>query len=218
MIDNSNLNPLSIAEVIRLPKEDALEKFKEYSAAVKRSHSAMDRLMVQTFRALSKGLGVINVLEAIKKAGVTEDYKPKLAIMRADQPMVHFHRASAGAGRYSFSERYYLTRNSRKAQNARLQFVIPENTFPCSPGHSQWPGDYWWALHAPVPPIPPAHRPADAYSKYCILWEVEKWEAKAPPADPMLLRPLGQSGLYVVLAHWDLTPIERMVLGGLLGQ
>lgn len=155
---DDQLNPLSTAEVFTLPKEEALEKFKEYSASVKRSHSAMDRLMVQTFRALSKGLGVINVPEAIKKAGVTEDYKPKLAIMRADQPIVHFHRASAGAGRYSFSERYYLSRNSRKARAARLQFVVPEHTFPAPPRDARWPNDYWWTLSAPVPPIPPAHR------------------------------------------------------------
>jgi hypothetical protein len=32
----------------------------------------------------------------------------------------------------------------------------------------------------------------------------------------MLLKPLGHSDLYAVVAHWDLTEIERMVLGAML--
>jgi hypothetical protein len=60
-----------------------------------------------------------------------------------------------------------------------------------------------------VPPIPPRFRPGQP-DRYHILWEAE-W-AKVPPRDPALLRALGD-GLYVVLAVWDLTELERAVLG-----
>lgn len=44
-----------------------------------------------------------------------------------------------------------------------------------------------------------------------ILWEAE-WQA-VPPKDPALLRHLG-GDLYAVVAVWDLTELERAVLGG----
>jgi len=207
-------NPLSQINVVSVPKEEALAQFIKYSDAVKRSNSAQDRIMARVYKAISEGLGVINLIDAIKKAGVDEKtWLPRLAVMRADQEEVFFRRAGT-AGFYSFSDRYYISRRNRKAQNARLQFYMPEGTFPELQGR-RVPIGYYWTQRAPVPPIPPEARPADAYSKYCILWEVSEWKAIAPPDDPMLLRPVG-AGLYVVCAHWDLTEIEKMVLGGLL--
>jgi hypothetical protein len=51
---------------------------------------------------------------------------------------------------------------------------------------------------------------------------VEKWESlpkpQRPPGDPMLLKPLAQTGLYAVMAHWNLTDIEKMVLGAMYGN
>ncbi|WP_417382176.1 hypothetical protein [Gimesia sp.] len=44
--------------------------------------------------------------------------------------------------------------------------------------------------------------------RYALPWETE-WETIS--VDPMLLKHLGKS-LYVVLAHWDLTPLEQAVL------
>jgi hypothetical protein len=49
------------------------------------------------------------------------------------------------------------------------------------------------------------------------LWEVNQWSPARPPDDPVLLSPLG-GDLYAVLAHWDLTEIEKMVLGAILGS
>jgi hypothetical protein len=60
-----------------------------------------------------------------------------------------------------------------------------------------------------VPLIPPRLRPAGDLSNYHILWEAN-WQA--PPTDPLLLRHLS-GPLYAVLACWDLTPIERAVMG-----
>lgn len=47
-------------------------------------------------------------------------------------------------------------------------------------------------------------------AKYHILWEAE-W-APIPPRDPMLLRRIGEADLWVVVAHWDLTEVERAAL------
>ena len=47
--------------------------------------------------------------------------------------------------------------------------------------------------------------------RYFILWEAD-WQRRAP-VDPALLRPVG-GDLYVVVATWDLTDLERAVLNG----
>lgn len=201
-----------------MPKDEALKSFHVYREAVQRSRSAADRSIMQAYKALSEGLGVLNLAAVMKQAGVDPvTWKPRLAIMRADMPQVFFKRGNSGSGYFSFSNRYYLQRRNKSVATARQQFVLPQETFASPKPFSARPNDYHHVQVAPVPPIPPQFRPADAYSKYCILWEVNEWTALAPPDDPMLLKPIG-AGLYAVVAHWDLSPIEKIVLGGLLGQ
>lgn len=219
-------SPLRTADVLTMPRAEALDKFKEYSAAVRRSQFAADRLLARTYRALADGHGVLNVPEAMRKAGVHAEttHLPKLAIMRADYEFAYFSRMGGGGGLFSFSERFYLSRRSRKGQAARQQFEFGREVFPEVEWDVRKTLVYYWSVwRAPLPIIPPRFRPADALSKYCLLWEVApngwtRTERPQPPSDPMLLRPLGQTGLYIVVAHWDLTPVERMILGGLLGS
>ena len=216
------LGILNSAEVFTIPKEEAVEKFKEYGAAVKRSRSAADKLLAQTFKALSEGFGVININEAIMKGGVNQDTSlPFLAVSRADEPVVWFQR-SGNRGCFFGANQQLTMRRNKAQQQARRQWEVPEGMLASwhalfAPGHvPNRPEGYWRPHRAPVPTIPPQFRPADAKSKYLIMWEVEKWEMVVP-VDPMLLRPLA-GGLAVVVAHWDLSPVERMVLGSLLGQ
>jgi len=207
--------------IVTMPKEEALAKFESYRDAVRVSRAAADRMMMKAFRALSEGKGVLDLKQALAKGGAFEDgVLPKLAVMRADQERVYFRRDGLG-GFYSNNERYYLRDVLKKAQAARIQFSLPQRSLPVlsfanDPHNERWHKSI--SIHsAPVPPIPPEHRPSDAYSKYCILWEVGEWTPHTPPGDPILLQPIG-GDLYAVLAHWDLTEVERMVLGAILGS
>lgn len=82
-------------------------------------------------------------------------------------------------------------------------------------------GNRWWrqgAWQAMVPIVPPQHRPAAAttLASHLVLWEVENWtwtQPPLPPGDPALLRHVG-GDIYAVLATWDLTELERLVLSG----
>ncbi|MCI0363417.1 MAG: hypothetical protein L0219_06010 [Phycisphaerales bacterium] len=203
--------------IATMPKDEAIEKFREYQSAVKRSRGAADRLMARAYKALAEGYGILNLKEALTTAGVnTETWLPKLAAMRADQPLVYFQRGWEGEGFYSYTRGRYLNRRNKGAQAQRLQFHAPPGTLPEAPWDKQ-PRNYRWLHLAPVPPIPPQFRPADALSKYVILWEVSKWDPVLPPEDPILLKPISRE-LYAVLAHWALTPIEQIVLKSILGQ
>jgi hypothetical protein len=64
-----------------------------------------------------------------------------------------------------------------------------------------------------VPTVPPDLRPAGGLGGYHILWEVESWQAAQPPRDPALLKWIG-GDLWAVLAVWDLTELERLILKG----
>jgi hypothetical protein len=72
-------------------------------------------------------------------------------------------------------------------------------------GRDQWRGS------TVVPLVPPRHRPKRHRLSRChILWEVESWTPE-PPVDPALIRHI-RGDLWSVLAVWDLTELERMVL------
>jgi hypothetical protein len=61
-----------------------------------------------------------------------------------------------------------------------------------------------------VPPIPPRFRP-EALDDYFTLFEAE-WQPM-PPVDPILLKRIGQT-MFVIVAQWNLTAVERAVLEG----
>lgn len=68
---------------------------------------------------------------------------------------------------------------------------------------------------ATVPEIPFHLRPNGDAENYFILWEVEKWEElwRRPitPGDPLLLERIAHP-IYVVVAQWDLTELEKRIL------
>lgn len=60
-------------------------------------------------------------------------------------------------------------------------------------------------------PLIPVHlRPRHALDNYHVLWEAE-W-SRVVPRDPYLLRRIGNADLWLVLAAWDLTEVERAAL------
>jgi len=61
-----------------------------------------------------------------------------------------------------------------------------------------------------VPLIPVHLRPKRGLANYHILWEAE-WR-RLPPVDPLLIRRLGKGDLWVVVAAWDLTEVERAAI------
>jgi hypothetical protein len=217
---------IDAAEVVTLNKDDALEKFNEYKAALRISRSQHDRMMKAVYGALSEGLGIINPRAAIIKAGVESiNFHPKLAISRADHDTVFFRRNHwVNEAFFSSSERYFLAHSNKAAQAKRDQFAFGVGQLPRSDELWGKSGNlYTQTVKATVPIIPPEHRPTTRHlGDYSILWEVEKWEAlprpQRAPGDPMLLKPLAQTGLYAVMAHWDLTEIEKMVLGAMYGN
>ncbi len=191
-------------------KEAAKAARDAYMEAARRSRSAMDRALAQSYKAIAEGSCLVDIEATMRETPVHDNGLPKLAIVRADfkQVFLKLHHDGSGvmAGTQEFAEGY---RVKTRAGTARIEF--PEKTFERVNQETGERYPWSWECHrAPVPLIPPQFRPADAYANYHILWEVETW-ARVAPRDPLLLRKVtGQ--IYAIVAQWNLTELERLIM------
>lgn len=155
----------------------------------------LDREIQRVYQLLAQGRVVIKALESIAAAGLGEDHRPRLAIIRADAGRCFV----AQSGRQvRFSSKWWARDSARKSY-----VDLPPGAF----------GDRRVASGEAIVPLVPLHlRPKRGLANYHILFEAV-WKP-VPPSDPLLLRRIGVSDLWVVLAAWDLTEIEKAVLAG----
>ena len=118
-----------------------------------------------------------------------------LAIARADWPRVICH-GSQSAFRF-------MARTWGRGPTSKID--VPASTFAAAAVRDPWHIN----CSAQVPSIPPQFRPAGKLLRYHVIFEAE-WDHR-PPVDPLLVQRL-RGPFCVVLAAWDLTPLEQAVL------
>jgi hypothetical protein len=166
----------------------------EEKAVVERI-DAEDRATVEMLKVLAEGRQILDVVESMRLAGCKPDGTPVLAIARADQEWCYC--------RSCHPDLLFGPRNHKRAHK-RLTAVIPKSALPgCKVGSASL-----YEIRAVVPTIPPHLRPAASLRHFHILWEAD-WQAV--PRDPILLRRI-RGHQYAVIAQWDLTEVERLVL------
>lgn len=171
------------------------------------------------YEALAAGTPILNLSQAVQSGGFFDDWRPKLAVARADRSEVYFRwRANASTAVFSTQADQYreppqgslLVRTvdlGRKNERKRRYFN--------GTGVEQF-YDIDVDGYALVPMVPADVRPKTGQlAEWLVLWEVTQWyerpKSMKSPVDPLLLKPIGGE-LYAVLAQWDLTPIERAVM------
>ena len=155
----------------------------------------------RTYQLIAQGRVLIKAIHSIIAAGLNEEHLPKLAIVRADAPLCYWV-PGAGGGEFTMDGRSW-----RQGRHHSRFVRIPEGSWPqVARGR--------WRYQAQTPLVPVHIRPKRGLQNYHILFEAE-WR-RAPPVDPVLVRRIGQSDLWVVMAAWDLTEIERAVLASRL--
>lgn len=191
---------------IEMDKAEARERFLEYKRAVDERHTEEDAAVMRGYRELAKGKQLVHIVDTVRAGGLDDDGRPRLAVCRADEQWCRLSMNPDGSltfiGRKVSEEQYRIDHRSTKRRVS-----LPSKTF--EELRYEY-GSYWGNVRAMVPMVPPALRPAHHLRNYHILWEAT-WEA-APPVDPALLKHVG-GYLYAVIQVWDLTDLERAVLG-----
>src|SRR5262245_9547583 len=151
----------------------------------------IDREIGRAYQLLAQGKLIIRAYDSIKAAGLNNEGRPVLALARADWKQCE---CVASYGTVDGWIQFRATWRDKKG------YLLP--TDPCWRGAKRG---------LTIPPIIPLNvRPKRGLQNYAILWEAE-WQP-VPPHDPLLLRRIGKSDLWLVVAQWDLTEIEQAVL------
>lgn len=181
---------------IEMGEQAARQAFVDYRRAFQAEQRHEDEVLMRGYREIAKGKRVIVLRETISAGGVDRSHRPKLAVARADWQKVFLTQERNGS--LTFASRDSWRRTAGEVNLGRG--TVPQLTI----------GSWTQRASSPVPIVPPTYRPRWAMHNYHILFEA-RW-TDLPKPDPALLKSLG-GGLYAVLAVWDMTPLERAVLG-----
>jgi hypothetical protein len=219
-------------QTVEIPRAQAREAAAEYTRAAKRMASGPARTefeeIARAYRLAARDeTPMIALTPTIVKGGTCvrtvisgtnrRNYLlPNLAACRADAAFVYTLGIQRD-GKIELIDSLHRRPNYRKGRlDLELGIELPSDF---RAGETLASGNSWWkqsAWSAMVPIVPPKHRPAQAttLASYLVLWEVEEWawtKVPQPPGDPALLRRVG-GDIYAVIATWDLTELEKLVL------
>lgn len=192
---------------------EAQEKWREYTKACKDNPGdEFLQDMKALYNQLKCGRKVIDINKVMKRGGTFDTGEPRLAILRADYDVVYLNYDKDG----TVTMKIWNDWGFRKTIDFRFRDIFPALDDELCDFRKNWEGktfrkDY---IHRKTiaPKIPASLRPKGRLSNYWILWEVEEWKP-VPPIDPYLLRRLTPN-MFVVVAGWNLTELERAAIAG----
>ena len=186
-------------ETIRFDPNEARELWRKYLAH-RHYSKPIDQEIASIYKTIAQGRTVIRALASIAAAGMHSGGPyhnlPKLAIAPAEAERVIWQPGRP-------AHRFQTQRWARSNEARRCRVEIPAAMLPGI-------GSNWPRGKALIPQIPLHLRPKRGLANYHIIWEAE-WKP-IPPGDPLLLRRIGEGDAWLVVAAWDLTPIEKAAL------
>ena len=204
---------------IEMPRGQARQKWEEYRDGCKdHPDNQFYKDMKKIYHALGQGRKLTDINKVIKKGGLNHQLMPRLSIARADSELSICQYNDNG------DLQFYSGHHRRWSDGALKRDIFVQGQFPeLEEKHKSTYNDRAWdnvyrhnrRLSTTLPEIPPSVYPKGKLDNYYILWEVEEWaEVPEPPGDPWLLHRLEPGNMFVVLAGWDLTELERTVVAG----
>lgn len=197
------------AQTITMPAEEAKERLKAYRRQLHRKADAEFEAIAAGYEELAKGRRLIDVETALQACPRDAKGRPRLAIARSDRREVRYWRRTGEDvfGADAFASAWSNAGRGSSSLRRRFRVPLPSSQPSIEDGYAM------------VPLVPPDALEAagnPSLRKCYTLWEVEQWQEKTrvlPDRDPFLMQHLG-GPLYVVLAEWNLTDLERAVMTG----
>lgn len=190
---------------IEITKSQALQKLESYREQLRRRADGEYEAAVKGYEALAAGKILIDLVEVFRDVPTDDKDRPMLAIARADRRQVQFEWSQRNQFRFDARSQYSAGR--------------PGPTLVVSVDAGRQCKVQTWLSrgYALIPMVPADVRPNVDLKKCHVLWEVPVWADNrirtTPPTDPYLVQHLAGS-LYVVLAEWELTELERAITRG----
>jgi hypothetical protein len=191
---------------IRIDPDEAKARLDEYRQLVYENRTVEDEAITAGYRAAVRGLPVISLRRTFAAAGFHDDGLPRLAILNADATTC-FAQWDGHDLLFSDHDRWGVNQGALvNKHSVRVQVAGDDMPQPVQGVSRRRRGQ------TIVPVVPPRFRPRtrSRLARRHILWEVDHWEP-VPPEDPALLRHI-RGDLWAVLATWNLTELERLVL------
>lgn len=202
-------------DTIDMTVEEAEEAYKKYAELVKEREEKSLEILKQASYHLSQGRKVLNIYDSILRGGVDENKEPKLAIGRADWGTVFFTKHRGKSGAFGSAR---VGSNWGKVDSVRLPINYFDEEWEIEDSTKSWSEPKRPTIKSAIPLIPAELMPKGKLNNYYILFEVGRWEEdlsrRRVGDDPLLLRRLSEN-MFVVLAMWDVSPLEKAVLEGL---
>jgi hypothetical protein len=193
---------------VEIARKRARDLYRAYKGHAHHSKPVDDECR-RAYQLLAQGRLIIKAIESVGLAGVKTEGAdagfPKLALCRADALSCKINMNQNGSATMHAGDTEPRSRErwGSGIYQSRNVFSFPIGTFTQTK-QQRWRGEA-------LLPTPPVHlRPKRGLANYHVLWEAE-W-TKSVPHDPMLLRRIGRADLWLVVASWELTEVERAVL------
>ncbi len=195
-------------ETFALDRKEAQRLWKEYVVACKDNpNDKFTSDMKKVYNQLKSGRKIIDIYEVFRRSGINFSGQPRLAIAKTTTKSVKCHYYKDGE--VVFISKYSSTWGDswREADAIRIKKIFPSIPKEKTPQYESK-----IKMEAPVPAIPASVRPKKNIDNLYILWEVDEWKP-IPPRDPHLLRRITEN-MFVIVAGWKLTDLERAVMKG----
>lgn len=194
-------------ETFGASKEEANRLWKDYVEACK--NNPKDKFlqdMKKVYNQLRQGRKVVDINTVFQRSGLTFNGEPRLAIALATEKKVICIYQQDG------TVKFLNTHAQSWDTSVHKKDVVIKGIFPEIPKEKVPQFRRELTLETVVPKIPASIRPGGNLENYYVLWEVDEWKM-IPPRDPYLLRRINNN-VFVVVAGWDLSELERAVMKG----
>ena len=182
-----------------IDRAKAATMYKEYHEGCKRfpAHKGF-KIMKSTLKAIEEGNSIIDLSQVIQNSGTFKDTGyPRIAIAPIEETECIARLFKGGSITYGLWERNHWNRYFKGF--IKIRDILDKRKSPA-------------LIVTQAPDVPPSLMP-NSTKGYYKLWEAEEWEVRPiPPPDPLLLKRIEGTRLFIVVAAWDLTKLEQLVM------